>query len=393
MKRHWLKTLISVVLIVLMLGGLIVFASGSSPIYLMSVNNMVLQMSYENMPLFFGNELYIPYIMLSPQVTSTDLGVWAQYSASKGTLTVTNGSRTVVFDIRRNTVEDHRGVSVDAMALVRNSMVYIPLDWLCEDFEGVAYSLSATPYGILVRLTSQSASVLSDEEFIKAADFLLRKNAEDYQKSQRQTNPPETQSPSVPPVTPPTTPTPTPPPTTSPSVPPEPVAVADIYPAFRWDVKSNKVVELLEEEGWRGLFLFSNQELMEQDDLVRRLVARGHQVGLVLQGSDVEECLSQLIRGREMMKAICYSPLLIVSADELSETDLDELKDLGCAVWRADLNGEGEKWKSLSKQLRTDRPNHVQLPCNSDGIKILTEFLSGVKEEKYQMYQVLAPML
>lgn len=390
MKRRWLKTLISIVLIVLMLGGLIVFASGSSPVYLMSVNNMVLQMSYENMPLFFGNELYIPYIMLSPQVTSTDLGVWAQYSPSKGTLTVTDGNRSVIFNIRKNTVQDHRGVAVDAMALVRNSMVYIPVEWLSEDFDQVAYSLSVTPYGILVRLTNRFASVLSDADFIKAADFLLRKNLEDYENSQRQNISPGTQTPSTPPVS---TPTPTPPPTTSPSMPPEPVAIPDIYPAFRWDVKTNKVAELLEEQEQHGLFLFTNQELMEQDDLVRRLVARGHQVGLVLQGRNLDECLSQLARGRELMKAICHAPLLIVSADELSESDLEALKEQGCAVWRANLNGEGEKWKSLSKQLRADRPNFVQLSCDSDGVKILSELLSGMEEEKYQLYQVRAPIL
>jgi len=403
MKRNWLKTVIALVLIVLMLGGLIVFASGASPMYLMAINNNVLQATNENMPMIFGGILYIPYTMLSVQETGIDMGVRTQYSSGQGTLTVSDGEKTVVFDLRRNIVQDEQGIVRGVMTLVRNSMIYLPADWLCEYFGQLGYSVSSTSYGILVRIMNQNALLLDTAEFIDAADSLLRKNWEDYHRAQRPSSQPPTTSPTGPSVSPSVTPPPTPsvspsvPPTetpsVSPSISPEPELTAEVWLALRHGKQTRETVDLLEEHDRRALLLFTVRELVEQDDLVRRLTARGHQVGLVLQGDDLENCLQQLNRGRELLRDISRSALLIVSADELAESDRAVIEETGCALWVTDEEITAGSWTELSRRLNTERPNQLLLSCDENAVESLKRILYNLVSERYELRQVFAPML
>lgn len=384
MKREWLKSVLAVLLLVLMMGSLILFAGGSSQVYLLSVNDKVMEMTAENMPLMSGNQLYIPYTMLSSQATGINLGVRAQYRAARGTLTVTDGRLVVTFDIRKNTAHDAWGTPQSATALVKNNMVYIPVDWLCRFFEQLDYSLTYTSFGILVRLTND-AVVLTDEEFIDAADSQLRQNYLDYQNALKgqggSPSPTQTASPTGS-QTPAQSPTPS-----------QPVAAVRVYMALRWGEKAGEAARLLEQYDRQGLFLFTCRELMEQDDLVRRLIAGGHQVGLSLEGLDEESCLDQLAQGRELLKAISHSPVLIVSAPELSRQEAQRVTDAGCALWSAQVCADGLTWRQLSRKLDAEQDNRVEFTCDEQGVELLEEVLPQFAEEPYQLCPTLAPYL
>lgn len=384
MKREWLKSILAVLLLVLMMGSLILFAGGSSQVYLLSVNDKVMEMTAENMPLVSGNQLYIPYTMLSSQATGINLGVRAQYRAARGTLTVTDGRLVVTFDIRKNTAHDAWGTPQSATALVKNNMVYIPVDWLCRFFEQLNYSLTHTSFGILVRLTND-AVVLTDEEFIDAADSQLRQNYLDYQNALKGQggSPSPTQTAS---------PTGSQTPTQSP-VPSQPVAAVRVYMALRWGEKAGEAARLLEQSDRQGLFLFTCRELVEQDDLVRRLIAGGHQVGLSLEGADGESCLDQLAQGRELLAAISHSPVLIVSAPELSRQDAQRVADAGCALWSAQVCADGLTWRQLSRELDAEQDNRVEFTCDEAGVELLEKVLPQFTEEPYQLCPTLAPYL
>lgn len=384
MKREWLKSILAVLLLVLMMGSLILFAGGSSQVYLLSVNDKVMEMTAENMPLVSGNQLYIPYTMLSSQATGINLGVRAQYRATRGTLTVTDGRLVVTFDIKKNTAHDAWGTPQSATALVKNNMVYIPVDWLCRFFEQLNYSLTYTSFGTLVRLTND-AVVLTDEEFIDAADSQLRQNYLDYQNALKgqggSPSPTQTASPTGS-QTPAQSPTPS-----------QPVAAVRVYMALRWVEKAGEAARLLEQYDRQGLFLFTCRELMEQDDLVRRLIAGGHQVGLSLEGSDGESCLDQLAQGRELLKAISHSAVLIVSAPELSKQDAQRVTDAGCALWSAQVCADGLTWRQLSRKLDAEQDNRVEFTCDELGVELLEEVLPQFTEEPYQLCPTLAPYL
>lgn len=380
MLKKILKPAAVLLLAVLLLGGLILSASGSATIYLMSVNNRVFVMTEENMPVMSGGQVYIPYTMVSEQFTGIDLGVNARYSTVRGTLTVTDGVNAAIFDVKKSNSYDLWGNPLQAKALVRNAMVYIPVQWLCSFFKHLNYSLVDTPYGILVRLTD-SDDALPDAMFVDAADDQLRKNWQDYQNA--------IATPSVPTVTP--TPTPTPPP--PPTVAPDPEPIPEVCLALDWGTQIGRAADLLEAEGRRALFLLDSAKLMQQDDLVRRLVARGHQIGLVIYGKDMDDCLRQLEKGRQLLRDISRSAVLIVSADELKAEGLQRLREEGCAIWSDDWQADGKEVSELLERLDTDTLNCVELTCDYAGVQLLAELISREKSGEISLRQALAPLL
>lgn len=378
MKKKWVRNAVILLLVTLLLGGLALTASGSSQVYLLSVNDTVMEMTAENMPIISGNQLYIPYTMLSSQVTGINLGVRAQYNTSRGTLVVTDGVKTVTFDVRNNGVYTSTGETLSARAVVRNSMVFLPVSWLCGYFTGLRCTLNYTAYGVLVRLTN-SAVVLSDAQFIDAADSLLQQNYREYQNSIAALSSP---SPSI-----------SPSPSPSPSLQPDPEPLPLVYLSFRWGSRASEVADLLAKNGQYALFLFECGDLVQQDDLVRRLIGQGHQVGLILTGGDAEQCLKQMRYGQQLMADISCSLTLICSADEVGQNGREVLKEAGCAIWSATLEGNGMSRYELLDGLNSSEPNYVELTCDEEGLELLKNILPALSGSSYRLRQVFAPLL
>ena len=373
------KRVLIVLVIVLLMSGMIVMAGGSNQIYLMAVNDNVMDVTPENIPLQFNGQLYIPYTMLSSSVTKVNLGIQVRYSVGSGTLLILDGQKVAIFDIRRNVAYDAYGTSLNAAALTRNSMVYVPIDWLSSFFRQLSYSVTYTPYGLLVRLCNGSEA-LTDVEFIEAGEELLHQKYLNYLELKEKAN-----------ATPSVSASPSTPPTVSPS--PPPMTVAEVCLAFRYDEAAGEVADLLEQNGQRGLFLFECRELVLRDDLVRRLVAKGHQVGLALAGEDLDDCLKQLEEGRELLLLICRSPLLIADAQELSKEDRQVLKEYVGAVWESETRADDMTWNALRRALETEEINYVEFTCSEDSLNAIENVLLRLSGEEYRLRQALAPVL
>ena len=178
MKNIGYKAL-ALLLCLVLVCGLGTTASGSSGIYFMAVNETLVPMTPENMPIVVDGVLYVPYIMFSLRHnTGVNLGVTAQYSTTRRTVMVSQGQDVVIFDPGDDSSYDLNGDVLDGRAILRNSMPYIPLEWVCEHFGTIRYSVIPTPYGQLVRVTNQVAS-LSDEDFVKNAADMLKDNYPD----------------------------------------------------------------------------------------------------------------------------------------------------------------------------------------------------------------------
>lgn len=391
MKKRWLRRALLVLLVMVMMCALIFPASGATTIYFMAVNENIHEMTAENMPVVSNNTLYVPYTMFSTQITGINLGVRAQYNATRSTLTVTDGKHTVTFDTRRNTAYDETGTTVSAKALVRNSMAYLPIHWLCSYFPSVRYTLSQTRYGTLVRVTNDDV-ILTDAQFLDAALDLLYSNLIRYQNSLKEPDP--SPSPTVtatPEPTPTVTPDPTPEPT--PTVTPDPTPTPVVYLAFRADDHTAEAANALENAGQYGLFLFTADELAIRDDLIRRLIGRGHQVGLALTGSDPESCLAQLTAGRQLMSDIARCPVFIVSADELDAEHYHILRAAGCAIWSPTLQAGSTTSAALLNRLDPEHVNYLQFTCDETGTALLIRCLPSLIGEDYQLQKTLAPTL
>lgn len=385
--RHRKKALLAAALCALALLGLLIPASGSTTgVYLMAVNDRVLvEVTTENMPRQVGGVLYVPYTMLSSRDTGiNNLGVSALYSNTKRTVLVTDGGRRgVEFDTQANTAQDLSGNPVSARAMVRNSMVFLPIDWLCRYFDNtISYTLTRTRHGTLVRITS-SAVILGDREFIDAGDSLLADSLNYYLTTGGG-------APSAPPAE-------TESPTPSPSPTPEPSAApiwAELYLACRGGSEGEECARLLEDRGLRGLFLFAPDELGERDGLIRRLAGTGHTIGLVLDGEDADACLAQLEEGRGLLAAIARCPALVASAPALDEEGREALAQAGCAMWVPTT--QSADWPSGSAMIRgldPEQVNFVEVDCGPGGTAFLRGALNTLEEEGGQAYHPTAPVL
>lgn len=350
-------------------------ASGSSAeVYLMAVNDRVLTTTAGNMPTVVGGVLYVPYTMLSSRDGSINLGVTAMYSTTRRTVMVSDdGQRGVEFDTRSNTAQDISGNPVSARAVVRNSMVLLPIDWLCQYFGTISCTRTQTRYGTLVRVTN-SAAILSDRDFVDAADNLLADSLRTYLSTVNGEGNEPVPSAGVQPTAPP--------------------SGAELFLAFRWGSESQECARALESREQRGLFLFTARELREQGDLVRCLVGAGHTVGLALTGEDGPECLAQAEKGRELLAAAARYNALVVSAGALDEGGREALSQAGYVVWVPTVQGNGwSTGRALVRGLSLRRVNYVELECGPGSAALLREALRAMAEENCQLYQATAPAL
>ena len=372
--RHWKKGLLAVAVVALLL-GLLGTASGTAVrVNLMAVNDRVLETTAENMPRTVGGVLYVPYTMLSYQATNIDLGVNAMYSITKRTVLVSDGQRGVVFDTQANTAQDFSGETLPVRAMMRNTTVFVPIDWLCEYFGTISCSRTPTQYGTVIRVTS-SAAILNDRDFVDSATNQLAGSLRHYLESGGAGEVDD--------------------PVPSNSVEPSaPTSGAELFLACRWGTEAAECALLLEGRGQRGLFLFTCEELDGQDGLVRRLVGAGHTVGLALTGEDGPGCLAQAEEGGKLLAAAARYNVLVVSADALDDQGREALVQAGYAVWTPTVSGEDyASGAALVRGLNARRVNYVELDCGRGGTTFLRGALSAMAEENCQIYQATAPAL
>ena len=359
----------------LLLGIAAASARSTSNVYFMAVNEKIIEMTPENMPMTVGGTLYIPYTMLSIRDTGINLGVSAQYSASRRTALVSGGRRAITFDLQANTAYDPQGNYVDARAVMRNSMLFLPIAWICESFGVISFTTSRTPYGTLVRVTNASV-ILSDAALIDAADGMLRDNLASYQQAI------QAQQPSADPANP----------GSDSSVQPDSGPI--VYLSFLWGDAVEDVARQLEALGRQALFFFTPQQLLEQDDLVRRLVGAGHSVGLDLTGTTVSQCVQQAQEGSRLLASIACCPVYIVRASSLDAVQRSQLNQEGWAVWSATQSWEDTSSSyQLLSQLSYGQDNYVEAVCSSENLSALSSALRSLTGSGYQLRQTVAPAL
>ena len=379
--KHWKRGILAAALCAVLLLGIAVPAFGTpSTVYLMAVNDTVMETTAENVPAMVDGMLYVPYTMLSIRDTGINLGVSAMYSTTRRTVLVSNGQMGVVFDLQSNTAKDLQDTPLPVRAMVRNSMVFLPIDWLCTYFGTISCSRVRSEFGIVVRVTN-GAVVLRDLDFVDAAESQLSDCLQGYLATV-ETAPPETQ-----------TPAPTPGPGAS-AEPSDPPIQAEVLLALRWGEQGAEQARLLENRGERALFLFTCEDLRADDDGVRRVVAAGHTVGLALTGETAEDCLSQAEEGRRLLAAVARCRLLVVSADGLDGPGREALAQAGWAVWEPGLRGEDfRSGGALVEALAPQQDNYVEIPGGAGGAAFLRAALAAMEEEACRLRQVTAPVL
>lgn len=372
----WKKALLAAALALILMAALLAPAFGTAgEVNLMAVNDRVRPVTVDNMPRTVGGVLYVPYTMLSTRESGINLGVNALYSTTQRTVLVTDRERGISFDLQTNTAQDLDGSPVPARAMVRNATVFVPIDYLCQYFGTISCTRTRTRHGTLIRVTN-SAAILSDEMFVDAADNLLASSLQNYLESAGQGGSSGEPVPS------------------GGMQPSDPPSGAELYLALRGGEECGECAQLLESREVRALFLFTPEQLGEQDGLIRRLVGAGHTVGLLLTGKTAEECAAQAQEGAELLAAAARCPALVASAPGLDKEGRETLQKAGYALWEADVLGEDyPSGGALVRELSPRRVSRVELGCGPGGAAFLRAALAAMAEEECQVYQPTAPEL
>lgn len=308
--------------------------------FFMAVNDTLLRMEDQFVPILVDNQYYVPYTALDRTVTGLDLGISLIYDTAKNTLTVYNREQVLTFNLTTGTCEGRNG-SVSAKAVTRNGRIYLPARFICSYF-GLRYSNKVTIYGLLLRIRSESA-VLDDNNFVSMAQMQMERLLQEWSKAQDET-------PSTVPVTP--------------SRPPAEVdkSAVKAYLAFRADQTDgiNDLLTRLEYYEVRVLFFFPVEELAEREELVRQVICRGHAVGFLVNGTDVKEIAEQTAKGNRLLAQMAHlNTYTVLAADVTAKKEVEAIEASGLLCWETDLsavpNGQSVFEQAKSVLANADR--------------------------------------
>lgn len=288
-----------------------------------AINDNVLPLTADSMPTWSSGTLYVPYSVFDAGSTGISLGTSSIYNRYSGTVSVFSLRQVLIFDLNRGSCyNQHTGEALRGRAIIRNGKAYLPAAMVCSFFGLNPPSYLSTPYGYLVRITNPDQATLSDARFIDAAsaNAIQRRLREYNQSLQAQEDPePSTQQPGT-------------------AVPdPEPTMIPT-YLAFRCGTgqAGQAIAGTLEQNSAVGLFFFPAEEVGRQGALIRRLLAKGHSVGILAWGGSLDETRELLSLGSQALETVAHSRTYFALAPDSQHQGLEED---GWSCWKTGTDG------------------------------------------------------
>ena len=312
-KRRVLPLVLAVVL------ALSLTPASAATLYFTAVNNTVAPLTSETMPFWSGGTLYVPYTIFDASLNNVGvgLGLYTSYNRDSRTVTLYNLRQMLTFDLNSGTCLDEvTGTTYISRAIMRGGRPYLALNTVCSHFD-LEYSynqLPDIPQGFLVRIKS-SDTVMSDADFIDAAKNVINNRLREYTQG---LNPAESTDPGTNPST--QNPGGT-------TVPDKDGPAA--YLAFRCETAAG-LTDILDAlgESRRCAVFFLTPQLLEEGDLVRRILGGGHSVGILADGGETAHLLEQ--GGLALERAACARTTLTYAAAGQRE----RLEEHGWVCWQ-----------------------------------------------------------
>ena len=338
-----------------------------------AVNDNVLPLTADTMPIWYKSLIYVPYTVFDSGSTGVDLGLSSTYDPSTATVSVYNLRQILAFDLNAGTCRDlATDTYYDVRAVMRNGRPYVPLNTVCTFF-GLSRSYNSIRQGYLLRIKNE-AVVLSDSKFIEAAENLLNMRLREYNRSLN----PGSDTPSTP--------------STDPAV-EEPVTASDVsvYLAFRCTDGDSlaDLLDALDAKAAYAVFFLTPQVLEEHGDLVRRMLGEGHSVGLLALGDTADQTRRLLERGSELLAGTAHSRTTLAMVPDEQRAALSAQ---GWVCWQQSLSlsptlSSGVNTFSANTLRRLDRLDRqtVYLTMDADpgAVRVLPTLLRQMKNNHY----------
>ena len=366
MKR-WIRKSVALVL-ALMMTVSIVCHEGSGVlegVYFTAANDQLLDLTADTMPFYSGGQLYIA----SSFFVGTDLEVRYVRNRSMGLAMLYTTKTDLRFDLVNSTVYDKNGTTYSGRAIEKNGTIFFPVDLVCQVF-GLVYTISPTATVPLIRVKNSSV-MLSDRRFIDAAMTQMAQRYAAYEKSLEQNNPVEDPVPPSPP----------------------PIQAAEgqkVYLILSSGSPEETCAAMDRLGDSKATFLLTVQQ-MENGDLVRQILGRGHGLALQIRSTTEEEILGELQRGRELVWNASLTLLQLVWYE--GSTDIAPLlSQQGCVRVTAEIDRREQPVRSQKRasalltmvgQYREDVSVFLGVDAdNKDGLGYL---LTDLQEAQYRL--------
>ncbi len=380
MKRKLAVLLCAVLLLV---GTPTARAITAEDVYFTATNISLLPLNMNTMPIWVDGQIYVPASVFDRSQTGADLGVSLSRLGSSSTVILLAERKTMIFDLNTGTCKDqYDGPIPDCKAVVRKGVAFLPVAQVCAYF-GLVDTYTYTRYGYLVRIKAPNAP-LTDEQFVEMASALMQTRAKDFIQANTPVVPDKPNPPDLPQV-----------PEDPPPVEP-PANRVRVYMAFRCESGEGlkSILDSMARHQAHGLFLFTPEQLAQQDDLVRRVVGQGHTIGILAE-EDTREALE---RGNQLLGHIARTAATVTLVPEGQRAGLE---DQGWVCWQQTMDGrprQGERSVAYVQRLtrligERSRTIYLTLDDSAATAAVLNAALTEFAKLEYTMVTPLESRL
>lgn len=362
MKKRLAALALSLALLLLLLPAP---ASAAGDIYFTAINDNLLPLTADTMPVWVDGMLYVPYTVFDSASTGSNLRISWNQNKTRNTFTLYTLNETLVFDLtNHNAMDAHSGAVYSYRAITRNNKIYLPVYSVCNFF-GLSFSRLSTQYGYLIRIKNASV-VLSDQDFVDAAASLMESRLARYNQSLAPTEPDPEPSPS------PSQPV------TDPSH-----SGVKVYLAFRCteEGRLSQILDTLDNYRYTALFLFRPGDVEALAPLVRRAVARGHSVGFLL-SEDSGSLTAQMEAGNaSLARTACTQTCLFAMESGSGQA----LTDLGYVEYRPNVDGVASAARVMSRVSAKTSKARILFDTGATSLYALPQVVLQLRQGKYNI--------
>lgn len=347
----------------------------STPVYLLVANDKFCDLPGNALPVAINGIIYIPYSTFDRNLTGVDLGVYYGITPEHGTvLTLSSRNQsTLTFHLNMSTCEDDQGNMMSFSPATRNGIPYVPASAVC-DFFGLQYSfLPTADRGTAIRISDPSTPHMNDSTFLTSARSAMTTRYNQV-----------LQSLSPQPSAPVSTPAPTPAVSHPPAGSNEDIQIYLSLDASQWTGD----LTTLFPTGVHALLLFTPDSLTAQSSLIRRAVAAGHSVGILLDGSmEAQTALETLDRANDLLSHIARIRTRIAALSGPSSSLENALTEARWVLWRPNLRSALDP-NTLQATLGT-RPALFRIDLSATRASLIPQVVSALRREGYNLQRPL----
>lgn len=312
-------------------------ARAAGSVYFTAAGNEILPLRDSSMPFWSGGYLYIPSSIFTGRVKQA-LDVAYIPNTIPELRVLYRGGQILRFSKSENFARDTSGNTFYPGALFRDGEVFVPVS-VVADFFGLEYSVTPLAdssivdgrYGALVWMRKPDFG-LSDRLFASAA---VSQMADRYEQYLREKEEAASDEPAGEPVT---------------ETPPAATEGKSIYLCLEAGENAESILNALDDWGARAAFFCSAEFMEARGDLLRRMAATGHSVGILVEAGNAEHTVAeQLTAGNRLLERATLGKTRLAMIRGGDGESIREAGGMGFCCLEPELDRSGYGLKSTAQ--------------------------------------------